>query len=88
MVEETKKVKEKGIPGINLLAYRYNGDVDKYLKEFEQVANIITQLELKQRYSSNTIMYAPLYKPSQAILPLTFNVNKDEIKSKCTVLIL
>ena len=28
IVNDTKKVKEKGIPGINLLAYRYNGDVD------------------------------------------------------------
>ena len=59
----------------------YSGDINKYLKEFEQVADIITQLELKRRYPINSVMYGPVYKPSQAILPLTFNVNKDEIKS-------
>jgi hypothetical protein len=33
MVKDTKKVKAKGIPGINLLAYRYNGDVEKLMEK-------------------------------------------------------
>jgi len=33
IVNDTKKVKEKGIPGINLLAYRYNGDVDQLIEK-------------------------------------------------------
>jgi len=33
MVQDTKKVKEKRIPGINLLAYRYNGDVEKLIEK-------------------------------------------------------
>ena len=59
----------------------YSGDINKYLKEFEQVADIIAKLEIKCRNPINSIMYGPLYKPSQAILPVIFNVNKDEIKS-------
>lgn len=68
---------------LNYLDYfnQYNGDINKYLKEFNQVADIIAKLELKQRYAINNIIYNPLYKPSQAILPVMFNVNKDEIKS-------
>jgi len=38
MVDDTKKVKEKGIPGINLLAYRYNGDIDKLMEKVSAVA--------------------------------------------------
>jgi len=37
MVQDTKKVKEKAIPGINLLAYRYNGDVDKLIEKVSSV---------------------------------------------------
>ena len=37
MVQYTKKVKEKAIPGINLLAYRYNGDVDKLIEKVSSV---------------------------------------------------
>jgi hypothetical protein len=37
MVQDTKKVKEKKIPGINLLAYRYNGDVDKLIEKVSSI---------------------------------------------------
>ena len=37
MVQDTKKVKEKRIPGINLLAYRYNGDVEKLIEKVSAV---------------------------------------------------
>jgi hypothetical protein len=37
IVNDTKKAKEKGILGINLLAYRYNGDVDKLLEKVSVV---------------------------------------------------
>jgi len=37
MVQDTKKVKEKKIPGINLLAYRYNGDIDKLIEKVSAV---------------------------------------------------
>lgn len=37
MVEEAEKVKERGILGINLLAYRYNGDVEELLKKVSGV---------------------------------------------------
>ncbi len=37
MVQDTKKVKEKAIPGINLLAYRYNGDVDKLIEKVSSI---------------------------------------------------
>jgi uncharacterized protein related to proFAR isomerase len=37
IVNDTKKVKEKGILGINLLAYRYNGDVDKLIEKVSTV---------------------------------------------------
>jgi uncharacterized protein related to proFAR isomerase len=37
MVQDTKKVKEKKIPGINLLAYRYNGDFDKLMEKVSEV---------------------------------------------------
>jgi hypothetical protein len=37
IVNDTKKVKEKGIQGINLLAYRYNGDVDKLIEKVSAV---------------------------------------------------
>jgi hypothetical protein len=37
IVSDTKKVKEKGIPGINLLAYRYNGDVDQLIEKVSAV---------------------------------------------------
>jgi len=37
IVNDTKKVKEKGIPGINLLAYRYNGDVEVLLEKVSAV---------------------------------------------------
>ena len=37
IVNDTKKVKEKGIPGINLLAYRYNGDVELLIEKVHAV---------------------------------------------------
>lgn len=37
IVNDTRKVKEKGIPGINLLAYRYNGDVDLLIEKVSHV---------------------------------------------------
>ena len=37
IVEDTKKVKEKKIQGINLLAYRYNGDIDKLMKKVSEI---------------------------------------------------
>jgi hypothetical protein len=37
MIQDTKKVKEKRIPGINLLAYRYNGDVEKLMEKVRAV---------------------------------------------------
>ena len=37
MVQDTKKVKEKRIPGINLLAYRYNGNVEKLIEKVSGV---------------------------------------------------
>jgi len=37
MVEDTKKVKKMGIPGINLLAYRYNADVEKLMEKVGDV---------------------------------------------------
>lgn len=37
IVNDTKKVKEKGIPGINLLAYRYNGDVEQLIEKVSAV---------------------------------------------------
>jgi len=37
IVNDTKKAKEKGILGINLLAYRYNGDVNKLLEKVSAV---------------------------------------------------
>lgn len=37
IVNDTKKVKEKGIPGINLLAYRYNGDVELLIEKISAV---------------------------------------------------
>jgi uncharacterized protein related to proFAR isomerase len=37
MVQDTKKVKEKAIPGINLLAYRYNGDAEKLIEKVSSV---------------------------------------------------
>jgi hypothetical protein len=37
IVRETKKVKERGLPGINLLAYRYNGDIDKLIEKVSAV---------------------------------------------------
>jgi hypothetical protein len=37
IVSDTKKVKERGIPGINLLAYRYNGDVDQLIEKVSAV---------------------------------------------------
>jgi hypothetical protein len=37
IVNDTKKVKEKGIPGINLLAYRYNGNVEVLIEKVSEV---------------------------------------------------
>jgi len=37
IVNDTKKIKEKGILGINLLAYRYNGDVNKLIEKVSAV---------------------------------------------------
>ena len=37
IVSDTKKVKERGIPGINLLAYRYNGNVDQLIGKVSAV---------------------------------------------------
>jgi len=37
IVNDTKKVKEKGISGINLLAYRYNGDVEQLIEKVSAV---------------------------------------------------
>lgn len=37
IVNDTKKVKAKGIPGINLLAYRYNGDVDQLIEKVSAI---------------------------------------------------
>jgi hypothetical protein len=37
IVNDTKKVKEKGIPGINLLGYRYNGDVEQLIEKVNAV---------------------------------------------------
>jgi len=37
IVEDAMKVKEMGIPGINLLAYRYNGNADELIKEVSRV---------------------------------------------------
>lgn len=37
IIQDTKKVKEKRIPGINLLAYRYNGDVEKLVEKVRAV---------------------------------------------------
>lgn len=37
IVEDGKRAKEKGVDGINLLAYRYNGDVDTLLVEMKKV---------------------------------------------------
>jgi len=37
MVNDTKKVKDKGIPGINLLAYRYNGDVETVIEKVRAI---------------------------------------------------
>jgi len=37
IVNDTKKVKKKGISGINLLAYRYNGDVEQLIEKVSAV---------------------------------------------------
>jgi hypothetical protein len=37
IVNDTKKVKEKDISGINLLAYRYNGDVEQLIEKVSAV---------------------------------------------------
>lgn len=37
IINDTKKVKDKDIQGINLLAYRYNGDVEKLIEKVSAV---------------------------------------------------
>ena len=37
IVEDTKKIKEMSIPGINLLAYRYDGNVEELMKKVSAV---------------------------------------------------
>jgi hypothetical protein len=37
IVSDTEKVKQRGIPGINLLAYRYNGDVEALIERVSAV---------------------------------------------------
>jgi len=37
IIEDAKRAKGKGIDGINLLAYRYDGDVDKLLVEMKKI---------------------------------------------------
>ncbi|MFB0561929.1 MAG: HisA/HisF-related TIM barrel protein [Candidatus Lokiarchaeia archaeon] len=40
IVEDAKRVEKLGVPGINLLAYRYDGDVEKLVKSVQKAVKI------------------------------------------------
>jgi len=71
----------------NTISYKYmdffkkhNSDVNKNIKDFIEVNNIIDKIKSKKIYPSLNIIYDPLYKPSQTIFKLNFNVSQEEIK--------
>jgi hypothetical protein len=57
-----------------------NSDITKNMKSFKEIENLLHILEGKKRYPIQNIIYEPLYKPSQKIFPISFNVSTDEIK--------
>ena len=57
-----------------------NSDITKNMKSFKEIENLLHILEGKKRYPIQNIIYEPLYKPSQKIFPISFNVSADEIK--------
>jgi len=59
---------------------KQNSDIDNNIKDFNEVNKIIHKLKLKKIYPSLSIIYDPLFKPSQTIYKLNFNVIPDEIK--------
>ena len=57
-----------------------NSDITKNMKSFKEIENLLHILEGKKRYPIQNIIFEPLYKPSQKIFPIGFNVSSEEIK--------
>jgi hypothetical protein len=76
-------LEEKGInKKYHYLDYfkKQNSDINKYLDDIKDIKSVIDKLEEKKKYPILNIIYDPIFKPSQEKLPLSFNVNSDEIK--------
>jgi hypothetical protein len=68
-------------PYIYLRYFRkQNSDIDNNIKDFIEVKDIVNKLNSKTKYPSFSIIYDPLFKPSQTIIKLNFNVIPEEIK--------
>ena len=59
---------------------KQNSNIDTNIKDFNEVNDIIKQLNSKTKYPSLSIIYEPLFKPSQTIYKLNFIVIPEEIK--------
>ena len=59
---------------------KQNTDIDRNIKDFIEVNEIMAKLKLKTKYPSLSIIYDHLFKPSQTIFKLNFNVIPEEIK--------
>jgi hypothetical protein len=60
--------------------YKQNSDILKNTNLFKEVNNILSYIKNISHNPINNIIYESLYKPSQFIYKVEFNVSNDEIK--------
>ena len=66
----------------NYMTYfeKLNSDIPKNISLLEEVTIILSKIKNIYEQNKINIIYEPLYKPSQHILKLQFNITQDEIK--------
>ena len=57
-----------------------NSDITNNINNFKEIEKLLYILDSKKRYPIQNIIYEPLFKPSQKIFPISFNIKSDEIK--------
>ena len=59
---------------------KYNSDIVKYTNLFKDVNDILSKIKNIVNNPINNIIYEPLYKPSQIIFKVQFNITNSDIK--------
>ena len=59
---------------------KLNSDIPKNISLLEEVTIILSKIKNIYEQNKINIIYEPLYKPSQHILKLQFNITQDEVK--------